>query len=126
MYASMMHAGNNAGQNWHRDILNAWSETNVSSNIPVLDGDQNANIFSDRFLIGASFFNIRNITLGYTFPKSWLKPAAIENARVYFAADNVALWSKRKGMDPRQYISGQSQANYSAIRSMSVGLSLTF
>ena len=126
MYASMMHAGNNAGQNWHRDILNAWSETNVTSNIPVLDGDQNANIFSDRFLIGASFFNIRNITLGYTFPKSWLKPAAIENARVYFAADNVTLWSKRKGMDPRQYISGQSQANYSAIRSMSVGLSLTF
>ncbi len=125
MYASLMHAGE-AGMNWHRDILNAWSETNTSSNIPVLDGDQNANTFSDRFLIGASFFNLRNITLGYTFPKAWLKAAAIENARLYFAADNVALWSKRKGLDPRQYISGQSQANYSAIRSMSVGLSLTF
>ena len=106
--------------------MNAWSETNKNSNIPVLDGDQNANTFSDRFLTDASFFNIRNITLGYTFPKNWLKAAAIENARIYFAADNVALFSKRKGMDPRQYIQGQSQANYSAIRSMSVGLSLTF
>ena len=126
MYASLMHAGGTAGMNWHRDILNAWSDSNPTSNIPVLDGDQNANTFSDRFLIGASFFNIRNITLGYTLPKSWLKPILVENARIYFAADNVALWSKRKGMDPRQYISGQSNANYSAIRSMSVGISLTF
>ena len=126
MYAGFMHAGSSAGSNWHKDILNAWSETNKDSNIPVLDGDQNANTFSDRFLTDASFFNIRNITLGYTFPKNWLKAAAIENARIYFAADNVALFSKRKGMDPRQYIQGQSQANYSAIRSMSVGLSLTF
>ncbi len=125
MYAGLMHAGSNAGTNWHRDILNAWSETNTESDIPVLDGDQNANIFSDRFLIGASFFNIRNITLGYTFPKQWLKSLDIENARVYFAADNVALWSKRKGMDPRQYIQGQSLANYSVIRSLSVGLSIT-
>lgn len=126
MYTSLMHAGSDAGRNWHRDIQNAWSETNKTSNIPILDGDQNANTFSDRFLIGAAFFNVRNITLGYTFPKSWLKPIAVENARIYFVADNVALWSKRKGMDPRQYIYGQSQANYSAIRSMSVGLSLTF
>lgn len=125
MYAGLMSAGNNAGTNWHRDILNAWSETNKDSNIPVLDGDQNANIFSDRFLIGASFFNLRNITLGYTFPKQWVKTLDIENARIYFAADNVALWSKRKGMDPRQYIQGQSLANYSVIRSVSVGLSIT-
>ena len=126
MYSSLMHAGNSAGQNWHRDILNAWSDTNKNSNIPVLDGDQNANMFSDRFLIGADYFNIRNITLGYTFPKNWLKAAEIKNARLYFAADNVAIFSKRKGMDPRQYISGQSQANYSTIRTLSVGLSLTF
>ncbi len=126
MYAGLMSAGNSAGQNWHRDILGAWTTENTNSNIPVLDGDQNANVFSDRFLIGADYFNLRNITLGYTFPQSWLKAASISNARLYFSADNVALWSKRKGLDPRQYISGQSQANYSAIRSVSVGLSLTF
>ena len=77
-------------------------------------------------LIGADFFNIRNITLGYTFPNDWMRKASIEKARVYVAADNVALWSKRKGLDPRQYIYGQSQANYSAIRTVSFGLSLTF
>ena len=125
MYAGFMHAGS-AGDNWHRDILNAWSENNKESNIPILDADQNANTFSDRFLIDASYFNIRNITLGYTFPTKWMKKLQVENARIYVVADNVALFSKRKGMDPRQYISGQSQANYSAIRTISAGLSLTF
>ncbi len=126
MYSSLMHAGNDAGKNWHKDILNAWSETNKNTNVPILDGDQNATTFSDRFLIGASFFNIRNITLGYTLPSDLTKRATIQNARFYVAADNVALWSKRKGMDPRQYIYGQSEANYSAIRTISLGLSLTF
>ena len=126
MYAGFMHAGSTAGDNWHRDILNAWSEDNKESNIPILDADQNANTFSDRFLIDASYFNIRNITLGYTFPTKWMKKLQIENARIYVVADNVALFSKRKGMDPRQYIQGQSQANYSAIRTISAGLSLTF
>ena len=55
-----------------------------------------------------------------------MERAQIENARIYFSADNVALFSKRDGLDPRQYISGQSQANYSAIRTISAGISLTF
>ena len=126
MYAGLMHAGSSAGANWHKDIQSAWTPENTKTDIPVLDGDQNANVFSDRFLIGADYFNIKNITLGYTFPKKWMKKAQIENARIYFSADNVAMFSKRKGLDPRQYISGQSQANYSAIRTMSLGVSLTF
>ena len=126
MYANLMHGGSNAGTNWHKDILKAWTPDNTNTDVPILDGDQNANTFSDRFLIGADFFNIRNITLGYTFPNDWMRKASIEKARVYVAADNVALWSKRKGLDPRQYIYGQSQANYSAIRTVSFGLSLTF
>ncbi len=126
MYMGLMHAGSDGGTNWHKDILNAWSETNKGSQIPVMNGSQNANAVSDRFLIGADYFNLRNITVGYTFPSKWTRKAFIEKARLYFTADNVALASKRKGLDPRQYIYGQSQANYSTIRSMSFGLSLTF
>lgn len=126
MYMGLMHAGSNAGTNWHKDILGAWTPSNTNSQIPVLDGSQNANNVSDRFLIGADYFNLRNITVGYTFPMKWTRKAFIEKARLYFTAENVALASKRKGLDPRQYIYGQSQSNYSTIRSMSFGLSLTF
>ena len=126
MYAGMMHAGSMQGYNWHKDILNAWTPQNTDTDVPVLDGSQNANTFSDKYLIGADYFNLRNVTVGYTFPAKWTRKAFIEKARLYFTAENVALASKRKGLDPRQYIYGQSQSNYSTIRSMSFGLSLTF
>ena len=126
MYAGMMHAGSMQGYNWHKDILNAWTPQNTDTDVPVLDGSQNANTFSDKYLIGADYFNLRNITLGYSLPSAWLRKAYLEKARVYVAADNVALFSRRKGLDPRQYVYGQSQANYSAIRTVSFGLSLTF
>ncbi len=47
------------------------------------------------------------------------------SARIYVSADNVAF-SKRKGMDPRQYAYGYSAANYSAIRTLSFGINLNF
>ena len=125
MYSELM-GMSNAGHNWHKDILNAWTPENTNTDVPVLDGDQNAAIFSSKYLIGADYFNLRNITLGYTFPSKLLNKASIDKLRLYVNADNIAIWSKRKGMDPRQYIQGQSQANYSIIRTISAGLSLTF
>ena len=126
MYSSFMHAGSNMGSNWHKDILNAWTPENKNTDVPIMDGAQNSNQQSSRFFIDASFFNIRNISLGYTFPKQWMKAIQANSARVYVSADNVALFSKRKGMDPRQYAYGYSAANYSAIRALSFGINVVF
>ena len=92
MYSSFMHAGSNIGSNWHKDILNAWTPENKNTNVPIMDGAQNSNSQSSRFLINASFFNIRNISLGYTFPKEWMKAISASSARIYVSADNVALF----------------------------------
>lgn len=126
MYASFMHAGDRQGSNWHKDILNSWTPENSKTNVPILNASQTANSQSTRFLTNASFFNLRNITFGYTFPTKWVRAITANSARVYLSADNVALASKRKGMDPRQYVYGYSAANYSAIRTISVGLKLNF
>jgi len=127
-YQAFMHGGDShyMGYNWHKDILNAWTPENKNTNVPIMDGAQNSNSQSSRFLINASFFNIRNISLGYTFPKEWMKAISASSARIYVSADNVALFSKRKGMDPRQYAYGYSAANYSAIRTLSFGINLNF
>ena len=126
MYAGFMHAGSDIGSNWHKDILNAWTPENKNTDVPIMDGAQNSNQQSSRFFINASYFNIRNIALGYTFPKKWMKTIAASSARVYLSADNVALFSKRKGMDPRQYTYGYADANYSSIRALSFGVNLVF
>lgn len=126
MYSSFMHAGSNIGANWHNDILNAWTPENKYTDVPIMDGAQNSSAQSSRFFVNASYFNIRNIALGYTLPKNWVKTIAASSARFYVSADNVALFSKRKGLDPRQYTYGYADANYSSIRALSFGVNLVF
>ena len=51
----------------------------------------------------------------------------IGKLRVYLTATNLWLWSKRQGLDPRQSITGgASSAYYSAMRTISGGISVTF
>lgn len=128
-YASLMHTGtsSSAGQNWHKDILKSWNSENTNSNIPrVSSGDTYTNRSSTRFLTDASYLSINNINLGYTIPKSLLGKIDLSSVRIYGVVDNVALFSKRKGMDPRQSLTGVGNYNYSPIRSISGGITVTF
>ena len=129
-YAAAMYspANKSTGMNWHKDILNAWSADNASSNIPRLqyeDKDQNG--MSDRFLTDASYLNLQNINFGYTLPSNFTKKVGIEKVRVYLACENVWYWSKRQGFDPRYSYSGStSQATYSPVRTISGGINIQF
>ena len=80
----------------------------------------------DRSLTKASYLSLRNATLGYTFPKRMLSKAKIEKLRLYVVGDNLFLLSARKGLDPRQSITGDTGYNYSAVRTVSFGINLEF
>ncbi len=128
-YQSLMHQdnANQAGTGWHKDILNSWSESNPTSNIPrVNTNDKYTNSTSDRFVVSSNYFDITNISLGYNLPKTWLNPIGLKSVRVYFTADNVALFAKRKGLDPRQSYGSVTGMNYSALRTLSGGLTVKF
>ena len=64
--------------------------------------DQYTNRLTDRFLTSSDYLSLQNITLGYTLPKSLTRKMQIDGVRVFFVADNVALLTARKGLDPRQ------------------------
>ncbi|MCR4921213.1 MAG: SusC/RagA family TonB-linked outer membrane protein [Bacteroidaceae bacterium] len=123
-YAGLMNF--NAGYGFHKDILNYWSPSNPNSNLPRLNaGDTYYS--ADRFLTSARFLSLNNITFGYTLPKDLLRKAGFKKIRVYAVADNVYLWSARKGLDPRQNLMGDSNPRYySPIRSISGGVQLSF
>lgn len=129
-YAAAMYspANKSTGMNWHKDILNAWTPENSSSNIPRLQyEDQNQNGQSDRFLMNASYLNLQNINLGYTLPAKLSQKLGIDRIRIYLACENVYYWSKRQGFDPRYSYSGStSQATYSPVRTISGGINLQF
>lgn len=112
----------------HRDILNAWTADNPSSTTPRLCfDDQYSAASSDRFLTDASYLSLQNINLGYTLPNPLTKRLKLSKIRVYVSADNVWLWSKRQGLDPRQSLTGSTTAAaYAPIRTVSGGLNVTF
>ena len=125
-YASLM--GNTRGFGMHVDILNSWMPGDVNASVPRYQSqDTYSNGSSDRFITSASYLSLQNITLGYTLPKSWTTKIGVQKIRLYGVADNVWLWSKRQGLDPRRSITGGSGAQYySAIRTISGGISVTF
>ena len=124
-YRFMM-AGKGEGQNWHKDIYNAWTPANTKTDVPRLNAqDSFTNASSDRWLISSNYLSVNNITVGYTLPSNLVKKMFIEKLRVYFTADNVGLITKRKGLDPRQSYTTSTNSLYSPIRTISGGISLT-
>lgn len=128
-YASLMGSGktDDIGQNWHRDINNAWKQPGDITDVPRLDNiDKYANTLSTRFLTSSNYLSLNNITLGYTLPNKLTKKIKIEAIRFYVAGDNLALISVRKGFDPRMSFTAATTASYSAVRTFSGGVKFTF
>ena len=127
-YASLMTAGG-GGHNYHKDMFNRWTPAHTDTNIPRLYQDsqtEGIDASSDFFLTKASYFSLRNVTLGYTLPKSLTSRWGIDRLRVYVTGDNIWLQSKRKGLDPRQSFAGSTSYVYSALSTYSLGINLSF
>lgn len=115
----------------NRELWNTWNPETATGKYPLWNANENSNSYgqtSDAHLLSASYFSIRNITAGYTFPVKWMKKLGIQSIRVFLAVDNVALWSKRQGFDPRVSLSGSngSFGGYSPLRTISGGINLNF
>lgn len=128
-YQALMHGANtdDIGQNWHVDMLNRWTPENRNTDVPRINAsDKYSSSTSDRFLVSSNYLSLNNITLGYTLPHKWTRKIGIESIRVYGAAENVALWTKRRGLDPRQAYTSSNSSTYSPVRTISGGIRVQF
>ena len=134
-YQALMHTQASVGQAWHKDVLKAWTPENPNTDIPRLDGDtQVGQAAVDRFQISSNFLSLNNLTLGYTFPKKLITPLTLSALRIYVAGENLFVLSKRQGLDPRYSLgiggytsgSGLNTNSYSAMRTITAGLTVTF
>ncbi|MDE5637216.1 MAG: TonB-dependent receptor [Alistipes sp.] len=121
-------SGASAGYNIHRDILKSWTPERPNSEIPRFRyQDLYTAGYTDRFLTDASYLNLQNINVGYTFPAKWMKKASIQSLRVYLACENVCYWSRRQGFGPRKSFNGVTNDKlYSPILTISGGFTITF
>ncbi|MDY0240263.1 MAG: TonB-dependent receptor, partial [Bacteroidales bacterium] len=131
-YEELMHNGQSSmgGTNWHFDILNAWTPDNPNSNIPRLNAtDDTRQQNSTRYLVSSNYLSVNNVTVGYTLPKKWTEKIKVAKLRFYATGDNLWVFSVRQGLDPRQDFGGTDWAGsfrYSALRTISGGISITF
>lgn len=75
---------------------------NSKAILPVLDyGDSYSGTNSNSYYVeDASFLRLKNVVLGYTFPKAMLQKATISNLRVYLQAENILTITGYSGLDP--------------------------
>lgn len=113
------------GNSLSAHLLRAWSKPGDITDIPIAQLGANTTA-STRNLINASYFTIKNVTLGYSLPKAWMKKLGVENVRISAIADNIAMFSHLKGMNPQHNFSGGTDYVYVPTRSISLGLDITF
>jgi len=128
-YMNLMSSASGQGVALHKDLLNAWTPENRNTDVPGLFNSAEysyANATSDRFLTSSNYLSLNNVTIGYTLPEKLTKKFNISSIYIYGTAENVALWSKRKGLDPRQGFLSSDNMTYSPIRSISGGIRVSF
>jgi TonB-linked SusC/RagA family outer membrane protein len=125
-WASLMHTGA-FGSAFSTDILNRWQKPGDITDVPRLQNSYvAATAASSRYLIDASYMSIRNVTLSYSFPLSISRALDMSSISVFASGDNLGMTCKRKGMDPQQSFTGNTDFTYIPSRIISFGVNLNF
>ena len=110
---------------WNKNMMRRWQKPGDITDVPRASIAESINN-TDRFLIDASYFAIKNITLAYALPMSWISKIGMTGARIFGSVDNLALWTHLNGMDPQYNFSGGTNYDYSPNRTYTVGIELNF
>lgn len=71
-----------------------------NGNAIVKDPNKNYTTYSDYFLEDGSYLKLKNVTLGYTFPRKLTRKAGIDKLRIYVTGSNLLTFTKFSGLDP--------------------------
>lgn len=114
------------------DWLNAWTPQNPSTTMPMIyltgtgNISNNANTSSTYYLKDASFLRIKNVQVGYNLPAKHAKRIAMSSLRLFFAADNLATFSKFPGLDPERVVTNTRYVTHPQNRVLTFGARATF
>ena len=118
--------------NLKSSIGNTWTADNTEAYYAPYTNDKNINEYnyqaSSLTTHDGRYLRLKNITVGYTFPKKLLaKVRFIESLRIYYTGTD--LWETTKikdGWDPESRIAKNGTALYPFTRNHTFGLNVTF
>ena len=99
---------------WYDDITNVKVvNSGTKTPRPTLSDPNDNDRLSTRYIEDGSYLRIKNMTLGYTFPKKWMDKIKFDNIRVYCNIQNLYTFTKYSGYDPEVGASTQDATGYS-------------
>jgi TonB-linked SusC/RagA family outer membrane protein len=107
-----------------------WTETNTGARYPrLVSGEaENNKKFSSFWLMDATYLRLKNITLGYTLPKSLSNKMKIRSCRIFITGLNVLTLDNVYPMDPESGVAltGNGGYNYPLMKNIQGGIDLNF
>lgn len=89
-----------------KDMLDYWTPENTEGYWPRMYEEGSGNTSYNRktqskYLSDASYLRLKNLTIGYTLPKSICKDLKLTKVKLFFSAENMITWDKLpQGIDP--------------------------
>lgn len=117
------------GWNMSKELVNnMWTPDNLDGKHPFMYGvNTNPGDDFENSFVRASYFNLKNVTLGYTLPSRVTDKIGLSSVRVFASGENLWFSSARRGFDPRTSVSAASQSfMYSQMRTVTFGLNVNF
>lgn len=120
---------------WTEDKPNAFLPRYTGYYSPFFNGHYNANT---RYLMDVSYLRLKNLQIGYNLPTSWMKKIRLSNIGIYISCENLFTWSplykytkdinvSNIGPSDIDLNSGSGDGyNYPMMKSISLGLNMTF
>jgi hypothetical protein len=87
-----------------------WTKPGDKATNPSPQNSANSTETSSRFLMDGSFLQIRNVTLSYSIPDSYVRKLKMEGITVSLSADNLHTFTDFVGQDPQTTITPASFA----------------
>lgn len=109
--------------NRSKRLMHAWKKEGDITDVPKFGEECQ---YDTHILEDASFLRLKNLTIGYDFPKTLLaKTGVISGIRVYFTARNLLTFTGFSGYDP-EIDSNLALGNYPNSRQFVGGVQITF
>ena len=105
-------------------VKDSWTPTNASHTLPLASNARSFGYIDSRYVQGASYLKLRNLTIGYNLRIEKLKDFRIEGIRLYATASNLFTITPYKGYDP-EVSSGTDSGAYPSSRTFTFGVNVT-
>nr|WP_294075251.1 TonB-dependent receptor [Prevotella sp. UBA4952] len=123
------------------EVGNYWTEDNPNAYMPRYTGYYGIfryGIANTRYLQNVAYLRLQNMQIGYTLPEKWMKKIGVKRLKVFLSGENLWTWSPlyrhTKNIDVANIYGSDTDLgsgdgdgyNYPTMKSISLGLNLTF